>query len=501
MVSFNRQSGNRLGRSGRNAQQLRSTDVTQNTSVTANDSDDVTQQNATSTRRAGVGAAASGFDGIRRRTDSQRSSQRSTQGTEAAQRGLQGLKNRMGRAIKKGVLGALIGVTLLSGCVPAPSAQEVNTASPPAATQMVQQDGTQGAGPGSVFALQMQQMADANGTGGSATANSADAVVDDASSTRTHLLQSGETLSSVARDAGISVSELQALNPNLGDPTTLQVGTAIVLPGGDASTHVAQPDAPNTNTPSPSMPTPDTGDEIDVGPRNDVADGTDVMGEWVGLKSGVEGPEVEALQQTLKDQGFRIGVDGDFGPGTEKFVKRVQAAHGLQQTGVVDQATANAIIAGPPAADVAPGTPGVTESTPFGRYAPGSDAAKDLFRQAAPLAGVDASWADSEALHKVLAKETQGRVGVPNYTFGNEVYSENLWGQMHAELRADMVRTSSTATGLGQLTLPNVDAYYPDGRAGIGDPVNEAVGMLRYIADRYGSPERALSFHQTNNWY
>ena len=41
--------------------------------------------------------------------------------------------------------------------------------------------------------------------------------------------------------------------------------------------------------------------------------------------------------------------------------------------------------------------------------------------------------------------------------------------------------------------LSNVDRYYPDGRAGIGDPVNEAAGMLAYIRDRYGNPDNAWS--------
>jgi SLT domain-containing protein len=53
----------------------------------------------------------------------------------------------------------------------------------------------------------------------------------------------------------------------------------------------------------------------------------------------------------------------------------------------------------------------------------------------------------------------------------------------------------STASGLGQLLLSNVDKYYPDGRNGIGDALNEAVGMLRYIHDRYGSPEVAGSVY------
>ena len=42
------------------------------------------------------------------------------------------------------------------------------------------------------------------------------------------------------------------------------------------------------------------------------------------------------------------------------------------------------------------------------------------------------------------------------------------------------------------------DKYYPKGRAGIGDPVQEAAGMLAYIKDRYGSPEVAWGNHSAN---
>lgn len=45
----------------------------------------------------------------------------------------------------------------------------------------------------------------------------------------------------------------------------------------------------------------------------------------------------------------------------------------------------------------------------------------------------------------------------------------------------------SSATGLGQLILANVDAYYPNGREGVGDPYNEIVGAGRYMMDRYGA--------------
>jgi len=78
-----------------------------------------------------------------------------------------------------------------------------------------------------------------------------------------------------------------------------------------------------------------------------------------------------------------------------------------------------------------------------------------------------------------------------NYTYGARAKDPAQWPAVWAELRAGKKTTNSSATGLGQLILANVDRYYPGGRAGIGDALSEAVGMLRYIKMAYGSPECA----------
>lgn len=70
------------------------------------------------------------------------------------------------------------------------------------------------------------------------------------------------------------------------------------------------------------------------------------------LKQGDKGKEVEALQTALKTlakiSGYRGKVDGDFGPGTKKYVKKFQRAkrkapEKLKRTGVVDANTRNSI--------------------------------------------------------------------------------------------------------------------------------------------------------------
>ncbi len=62
------------------------------------------------------------------------------------------------------------------------------------------------------------------------------------------------------------------------------------------------------------------------------------------LKQGSSGPDVQDLQQKLKDLRFDPnGVDGNFGPGTKAAVIAFQQSKGLQADGVVGPATMAAL--------------------------------------------------------------------------------------------------------------------------------------------------------------
>ena len=147
------------------------------------------------------------------------------------------------------------------------------------------------------------------------------------------------------------------------------------------------------------------------------------------------------------------------------------------------------------------------------RYMPFSREAKELFREAAKAEGLPESWGDSKGLHYILKKESNGFVGIPNYCIKTSSGRRakdfpSSWPKIHQELRDNTLPRNrnncgrgrtSTASGLGQLLIANVDTYYPNGRRGIGDPMSEARGMLRYIKSRYGNPNNAWAQYGKNH--
>jgi peptidoglycan hydrolase-like protein with peptidoglycan-binding domain len=61
------------------------------------------------------------------------------------------------------------------------------------------------------------------------------------------------------------------------------------------------------------------------------------------LRSGASGPDVRELQQALGQAGFKVKVDGNFGTGTLRAVKRFQRASRLEPSGTVGTRTVKAL--------------------------------------------------------------------------------------------------------------------------------------------------------------
>ncbi len=125
------------------------------------------------------------------------------------------------------------------------------------------------------------------------------------------------------------------------------------------------------------------------------------------------------------------------------------------------------------------------------RFTPWSREAQVLFTVAAQSAWLPDDWGKNPWLHRILSKESNGVVGRLNYTIPKSYTPEKFKQIALARRNNNPIGVRSTASWLWQLLLSNVDKYYPDGRKGLWDPLNEAVGMLRYIHDRYKTVETA----------
>ena len=163
----------------------------------------------------------------------------------------------------------------------------------------------------------------------------------------------------------------------------------------------------------------------------------------------------------------------------------------------------------------------------MGIYDPGSPELTVLLLEALAFPGfhgpLPSEWAFLDSTHEIISKESGGKVGVPNYTYdylvGRDPFIVNnikkkpdYWPEVWRHARQGIPGVydgRSSATGLGQLlsgmsddginfraNIPqNVQLFYPDGVNGISDPLNEAVGYVQYIRDRYGDPDTAWSVY------
>ena len=83
--------------------------------------------------------------------------------------------------------------------------------------------------------------------------------------------------------------------------------------------------------------------------------------EWEPLARGAKGEAVELLQEQLIELGFLNGIaDGSFGPKTEAALIAFQSAAGLEETGIADVETMEALF--DPEAPIVTATPAPTFS-------------------------------------------------------------------------------------------------------------------------------------------
>ncbi len=114
------------------------------------------------------------------------------------------------------------------------------------------------------------------------------------------------------------------------------------LTDSDDSSATPTATAPATTPATTTTPTtPDT-----TPTTTPPATGSITVPQDVTLRSGDDGPEVEALQQALAKLGYDPGaIDGDYGPSTQAAVVAFQTAEGLTADGIAGSETLNALAA------------------------------------------------------------------------------------------------------------------------------------------------------------
>ena len=100
-----------------------------------------------------------------------------------------------------------------------------------------------------------------------------------------------------------------------------------------------------------NSPLPDVTEQVGEGEKNEKVENTPEeseapvlspeVAELIGVSKGTVGSAAKAVQELLIDAGvsLRGGADGAFGPVSEAALKEYQKDHGLDQTGVADEAT------------------------------------------------------------------------------------------------------------------------------------------------------------------
>ena len=101
----------------------------------------------------------------------------------------------------------------------------------------------------------------------------------------------------------------------------------------------------------------------------------------------------------------------------------------------------------------------------------------------------------------VLTREemhTLASTCLPNWTAeDSEAVVEIAWRESRFDSTAQNPRSS--AYGLFQFTKPTRERYWSN--TDHVPPLEQTQTAIRYMIDRYGSPRRALDFHNRNGWY
>jgi peptidoglycan hydrolase-like protein with peptidoglycan-binding domain len=150
------------------------------------------------------------------------------------------------------------------------------------------------------------------------------------------------------------------------------------------------------------------------------------------LGLGAHGPTVRALQRELRSRGFRVALDGVYGPGTRRAVVRFQRRLGLRVNGLVDRPLLwwlGLSVCGLPGPTTARG--GADGRLRLGAYGPQVCALQRRLARAGETVAVDGGFGPQT---RAAVRRAQRRLGLP------------ATGVADARLRVRLGRPAATAS-------------------------------------------------------
>lgn len=214
------------------------------------------------------------------------------------------------------------------------------------------------------------------------------------------------------------------------------------------------------------------------------------------LSKGSRGPSVEAVQWALTRAGFAAGIDGDFGPATERAVREYQAAKKLTVDGLVGPKTWSALGLLPDAQ-----RPQENATPPPATNSSATKASAKKIAKKTPVTKASATRSSAKTQtggpqHGAMAAAAAAhRAGFR----GDDVVVITMIAGRESRWRADAVNPRTSDRGMWQINWKNLQSKgYDDLRAGLGVTtdtdlldldVNAAVALFMYEDSvRFGKP-------------
>ena len=148
--------------------------------------------------------------------------------------------------------------------------------------------------------------------------------------------------------------------PSESESTDSTSGTTIPVATSPAASSTVVGGA--TTVPTSSAPAVDATTSTAPAAATTIA-GRTVTNPSDSVRLGDKGPGVEEIQTALVAHGFKVVVDGDFGPQTDKAVKAFQKQSGIAQDGIVGPITWSKLQASPSATTTSVAGSGATTTT------------------------------------------------------------------------------------------------------------------------------------------